>query len=109
MQLSKHGIVQILDVILPLLRTLFLPLHLLVGRVIGGELVTAEWTRVRLNLGLKCQIPHQNVQVLFLPLPTSGRRTLCETCASRGAHCRYRLARTSSSRPGIQIRPLKYS
>ena len=45
---SKHGIVQILNVVLSLLGSLLLPLHLLVGRVVGGQLVTAEWTRVGL-------------------------------------------------------------
>ena len=45
---SKHGIVQILNVVLSLLGSLLLPLHLLVGRVVGGQLVTAEWTRVSL-------------------------------------------------------------
>ena len=48
MQSSKHGVVQILNVVLSLLGSLLLPLHLLVGRVVGGQLVTAEWTRVGL-------------------------------------------------------------
>ena len=70
MQLSKHGVVQILDVVLSLLGSLLLPLHLLVGRVIGRQLVTAEWTRVGLadSYELKClQCLHQNVSYLFQP------------------------------------------
>ena len=56
MQSSKHGVVQILNVVLSLLGSLLLPLHLLVGRVVGGQLVTAEWTRVGLldSIELKC-------------------------------------------------------
>ena len=49
MQSSKHGVVQILNVVLSLLGSFLLPLHLLVGRIVGGQLETAEWTRVGLS------------------------------------------------------------
>ena len=45
----KHGIVQIFNVVLPLLGPLPLPLHLLVGGVICRQFVAAERTRVCLK------------------------------------------------------------